>query len=88
MRDVPNQQHEGSGEALGVSFYWLATPLKAYAPSNRFDPDRGDFVEYPERFILYDVKLTIKLGNKERQFNYQKLGWIFAPSVVEGKAVE
>lgn len=89
LRGVPNQKHEGGGEALGVTFRWQATPVKAYPPRPRFDPDKAEFIQYPVRFVMYQVDLNLQLGNKDRSFSYQKLGWIEALATgFEGAAVE
>lgn len=76
LRDVADTQHSASGVVLGVSYQWQANPIKTFAPKPRFDPDAGEFVTYPTRYVLYEVNLNLKLDNKERDFVFKKLGWL------------
>ena len=89
LRNVPIQNYSFEGEALGVKYRWRAEPSKTYAPAPRFDPDNGLFVEYPERFAMYQIELVVVGNGKERVFTYQKLGWSEASTGnFEGRAIE
>jgi prepilin-type N-terminal cleavage/methylation domain-containing protein len=75
LRSNPVETVSGDSELLGVEYRWEAATVRYGSPPRRFDPDRTDFVDYPKRFRLYDVKLTLRRGGQERSFLYQELAW-------------
>lgn len=81
LRDVPAQPYQERGEVLGVNFQWVATPKATYAPKPRFDPDFANFVNYPERFVMYQVSITLTKNARSRELQYEKLGWMPAMPV-------
>jgi prepilin-type N-terminal cleavage/methylation domain-containing protein len=75
LRSNPVETVSGDSELLGVEFRWEAATVRHGSPPRRFDPDKTDFVDYPKRFRLYDVKLTLRRGSQERLFLYQEVAW-------------
>lgn len=75
LRSNPVATLDGAAELLGVSYEWQATTARYGAPARRFDPDFADFRDYPPRFRLYDVRLTLAKAGQERVFLYQELAW-------------
>ena len=60
---------------LGVRYQFKAATQRFEPPAARFDPDRSDFTNYPNRYRLYDVTLVLALGAQRREFVYQELAW-------------
>lgn len=85
LRDVPAQPYQEQGNILGVSYQWLAEPKEFYAPKARFDPDIANFVTYPERFVIYQVRITVSKEGRSRTMQYEKLGWMPAMPADLGK---
>jgi prepilin-type N-terminal cleavage/methylation domain-containing protein len=75
LRSNPVEALTGGSKVLGVDYRWEATTVRYGSPPRRFDPDATDFVDYPKRFRLYDVKLTLQRGSQERSFLYQEVAW-------------
>jgi len=49
-----------------VNYAWQATTARYGSPPRRFDPDATDFVDYPPRFRLYDVRLELRRAGQQR----------------------
>jgi prepilin-type N-terminal cleavage/methylation domain-containing protein len=75
LRSNPVETLSGGAELLGVNYSWQATTARYGSPPRRFDPDATDFVDYPQRFRLYDVELTLRHGSQQRVFLYQEVAW-------------
>jgi len=75
LRTNPMERLQGGAELLGVQYSWAAETVRYGSPAPRFDPDQIDFVTYPPRYRLYDVKLNLALRGMEREFIYQELAW-------------
>lgn len=75
LRGVPIQSHKKVGVVLGVQYQWSAEPATRFAPPARFDPDKSEYIEYEERFALYNVTLTLMYQRKQKKYDFQKLGW-------------
>jgi prepilin-type N-terminal cleavage/methylation domain-containing protein len=75
LRANPAEQLEGAGELLGVQFSWQAETARYGAPAPRFDPDAADFIDYGQRYRLYDVKLQLRVRGHERSYLYQEIAW-------------
>ncbi len=75
LRTNPMERLQGGAELLGVQYSWAAETVRYGSPAPRFDPDQIDFVTYPLRYRLYDVKLNLALRGMEREFIYQELAW-------------
>jgi type II secretory pathway pseudopilin PulG len=75
LREAARDKLDGGGELLGVGYRFEATTVRYGAPARRFDPDDGSFRDYPPRFRLYDVRLTLRKGDLHREFLYQELAW-------------
>ena len=75
LRTKPVEASAGSGELLGVGFEWEATTSRYGSPPRRFDPDTTSFVDYPPRFRLYEVRLTLAYRDSSREFLYEELAW-------------
>lgn len=75
LRANPVPEHEGAGSLFGVDFRYRASTALLGAPPARFDPDVADFIEYPPRFRLYDVELTLERDGETESFLYQELAW-------------
>lgn len=75
LRSNPVEALTGGSEVLGVDYRWEAATVRYGSPPRRFDADATDFIDYPPRFRLYDVKLTLQRGSQERTFLYQEVAW-------------
>ena len=75
LRANPEESLEGGAELIGVLYRWSATTARYGAPARRFDPDFGDFKNYPARFRLYDIRLELRFRGQERVFVYQEVAW-------------
>lgn len=75
LRSNPVEKLDGRSELLGVGYEWEATTVRHGSPPYRFDPDATDFVSYPKRFRLYDIRLRLRLAKQERVFVYQEIAW-------------
>lgn len=75
LRSQPVEKLAGESELLGVSYEWEANTVRYGSPARRFDPDATDFVSYPPRFRLYDVRLKLRRGAQQREFLYQEVAW-------------
>jgi len=75
LRSNPVEKLDGRAELLGVEYEWEATTVRYGSPPYRFDPDVTDFVSYPKRFRLYDIRLKLRLAKQQREFLYQEIAW-------------
>ncbi len=66
---------KGEGSLLGVRYRYEATLKERRSPPSRFDSDRGGFVQYPQRFRLYEVSLSVGAADVARRFTYLELAW-------------
>ena len=65
----------GEGRLAGVDYHWSTTLITNQGAADKFDVDNEIWVEQPDRFYLWDVKLIISQGRKERVYNYKELSW-------------
>lgn len=75
LRSNPVEKLDGRSALLGVDYEWEATTVRYGSPPYRFDPDVTDFVSYPKRFRLYDIRLKLRLAKQQREFLYQEIAW-------------
>ncbi len=75
LRSNPVAESNGAADILGVSYEWQATTARYGSPPRRFDPDATEFVDYPPRFRLYDIRLALRRAGQERVFLYQEVAW-------------
>jgi hypothetical protein len=75
IRANPIDTIRGAGELLGVRYSFEAQIRERRAPPARFDPDRAEFVRYPDRFRLYEVTLEVRNFDSVRRFKYLELAW-------------
>jgi prepilin-type N-terminal cleavage/methylation domain-containing protein len=75
LRSNPVEKLDGGSDLLGVQYEWEANTVRYGAPPRRFDPDATDFITYPQRFRLYDVRLKLRRAGQERVFLYQEIAW-------------
>jgi prepilin-type N-terminal cleavage/methylation domain-containing protein len=73
LQQSPTESLEGRGELLGVRYDYRADTLQFAPPPRRFDPDRGEFRDYPPRYRLYGVKLNLYWQRRSRQIEYREL---------------
>ena len=59
----------------GVTFQWQATVVQRGAPPDRIDVEAGEMISFDDKFYLWQVDLTLQLGNTERTFQFQELTW-------------
>jgi prepilin-type N-terminal cleavage/methylation domain-containing protein len=76
LRDDPGERRNGENELLGVRYRFEATTARFGAPAPQFDPDTGDMHQYPPRFRLYDVRLTLRYRGETRVYLYQEVAWL------------
>jgi hypothetical protein len=82
LTNSPAGEKTKEGELNEVKYKWVATPEKVLPPKPRFDPDRGDYIEYADRYVMYSISLTLSRDNKSRVFRFRKVGWIKLDSPV------
>jgi len=75
LRANPVERLQGEAELLGVQYHWEAVTARYGAPAPRFDPDEAEFIEYGQRYRLYDVTLELSLRGQQRTYLYQELAW-------------
>jgi prepilin-type N-terminal cleavage/methylation domain-containing protein len=75
LRANPVEKLDAGSELLGVRYQWEATTVRYGAPPRRFDPDATDFISYPPRFRLYDIRLELRRAGQKRVFLYQEIAW-------------
>ena len=75
LLENPAPERSGAGMLFGVDYRFEAVVVRSGSPPPRFDPDMADFIEYPPRFLLYDVELTLERDGETEQFLYQELAW-------------
>ena len=73
--ETPTTEYSGDGALFGVDYRFRAELVRFAPPPPRFDPDVADFIEYPPRFGLYDVELTLEREGESSRFIYQELAW-------------
>jgi prepilin-type N-terminal cleavage/methylation domain-containing protein len=76
IRVSPTESVSGSGQILDVSYEYVAKSVFFKPPPPRLDPDSGAFADYPSRYRLYDVTLTLTYKSQRRMFKYQELAWL------------
>ena len=79
LRSQPTETASGSGRILGVDYAFNATTIAFKPPPPRFDPDSGEFREYPPRYRLYQVRLELSNRDARRSLEFKELAWL--PSV-------
>jgi Tfp pilus assembly protein PilV len=65
----------GEGHLAGVDYHWSTTLITKRGAADKFDVDNEMWVKQPERFYLWNVKLIVSQGRKERVYNYKELSW-------------
>lgn len=76
LRENPAPQLQEEGLILGVSYRWVANVAESFSPPDRIDPDTDEFRSYRQRFNLYDVSITLRVGDQEKKFSYRELAWL------------
>ena len=76
LRDDPAERRSGESGLLGVRYRFEASTARFAPPMRQFDVDEGEVKDYPARFRLYDVRLTLRYGGEERVYLYQELAWL------------
>jgi prepilin-type N-terminal cleavage/methylation domain-containing protein len=76
LRENPIDRLSGSGSALGVVYRYEAVSTLFEPPPPNLDADTGEVENYPPRFRLYDVNLTLELEGQSREYVYQELAWL------------
>ncbi len=76
LRENPIDRLNGSGSALGVVYRFEAVSTLFEPPPPNLDSDTGQVENYPPRFRLYDVNLTLELEGQSREYIYQELAWL------------
>jgi prepilin-type N-terminal cleavage/methylation domain-containing protein len=75
IREKAGRPVQGRASLLGVAYEFDATSIRSGAPPRRFDPDTAQFRDYPPRFHLYRVQLTLRAGGVARSFTYREVAW-------------
>jgi prepilin-type N-terminal cleavage/methylation domain-containing protein len=76
LLENPVETVTGDGEALGVNFSFRATTAQFLAPPRSFEPESGKYVQFKQRFRLYNVTLNLRLKSQTRTFQYQEIAWL------------
>lgn len=72
----PEERLAGEGELLGVAWRFEARSVRFAPPPPRFDGELRDIRQFPPRFRLYDVELTLARAGRREVFLYQELAWL------------
>lgn len=78
---TPKANLNGVNQLLDVSFSWQAKLENAAPPPERFEAETTRFVKYAERYLLYNV--TVSLRYKSVVANYSYLELAMLPEVKE-----
>lgn len=76
IRSAPSEAMSGSGELQGVQFQWRANVVQKRSPASQFNPEAMTETKFNERFLLYEVQLTLTKQGKSRTFKYLELAWL------------
>jgi len=75
IRSNPLENLHGDGAFSGISYQWQADSQLFLSPPNIIDPETMLATNYQPRYRLYQVNLTLSLGNQQRQLSYKELAW-------------
>jgi prepilin-type N-terminal cleavage/methylation domain-containing protein len=75
IREKADAVLQGEGSLQGVSYSWIAEEISFLPPQPKYIVETSTFVEYPQRFRLYQVTLTLTYRTKSRTFNYREVAW-------------
>jgi prepilin-type N-terminal cleavage/methylation domain-containing protein len=75
IREKAGQAVQGRASLLGVDYEFEAASIRTGSPPTRFDPDTAQFRDYPPRFHLYRVQLTLRSAGVARSFTYREVAW-------------
>jgi prepilin-type N-terminal cleavage/methylation domain-containing protein len=81
LRRQPDETVSGSGRLLGVDYSFTANTANFKPPPARFDPDAGEFRNYPNRYRLYSVELELVARGQSRAFEYKEVAWLPAAGI-------
>ena len=59
-----------------MRYRFTATTTRFEPPPRALDPDSAEFMDYPPRFRLYDVRLVLSYEGQQREYLYQELAWL------------
>lgn len=76
LRSDPQESVSGDGRVLGVDYAFTAESMSFKPPPARFDPDSGQFREYPARYRLYAVRLDLQTPSGKRTFEFKEVAWV------------
>lgn len=76
LRDQPSETATGSGRLLGIDYAFTATTIAFKPAPPRFDPDSGEFREYPPRYRLYRVQLELSNRDAKRSLEFKEVAWL------------
>lgn len=65
----------GQGVLFEMGYQWQAKLLERTSPPRRFDPDEAEFKDYPDRFNLWQIDLTVTDKTYQRTWRYEEISW-------------
>jgi len=65
----------GQGTIDDVEYTWTSTLNMASGAPLRFDPSEGQWVEQPDKFYLWTVKLSLQSKTLKKVFYFKEISW-------------
>jgi type II secretory pathway pseudopilin PulG len=65
----------GSGQWLSVHYSWSSELLEKRAAPAYFDPELGEETNFPARYKLWQVILTVAIEGYEKQYEFHEVSW-------------
>ena len=69
----------GQGRLQEVEYIWRASLAQRLPPIEGFDPRTEEFRTFEDKYSLWNVDITIVIGNYERHWVYEELTWYEPP---------
>jgi type II secretory pathway pseudopilin PulG len=65
----------GEGRWLQIDYQWHADLLRSDAPPALIDPESGSEANFPARFKLWNVELTVEIKGYQKHYTYREVSW-------------
>ncbi|QYJ74055.1 type II secretion system protein J [Shewanella sp. FJAT-52076] len=72
-KDLAPQTQEGI--LNDTVFSWQAKVVEKGSAPRQLSPEDGDWIEFPERYYLWNVTITFKRDFAEREYSFKVLTW-------------
>ncbi len=61
--------------AWDVDYTWQASMIDSKAAPSRYDVDEGKFTKEPEKYKLWQVRLTLTNQGKSKEYTFKEVSW-------------